>query len=184
MRLTGALLTLIFLTGCTSHPAMPVVNSVDIDRFMGDWYVIAGITTRFERDAHNSIERYERGEDNRVLTTFEFNAGSFDGELKRFTPVGFIGDDPSNAIWGMQFIWPIKMDYRIVYLDDSYQHTIVGRNARDYVWIMARTPTIAESTLRELIDAAVALGYNRDEIVLKPQQPLALRDAATEDLSD
>ena len=54
------------LIGCTSNqmfvgssPApMPVVDYVDLDRFMGDWYVIATIPTFLERDAYNPIETY------------------------------------------------------------------------------------------------------------------------------
>ena len=32
---------------------------VDLPRFMGDWYVIASIPTRFERNIYNAIERYD-----------------------------------------------------------------------------------------------------------------------------
>ena len=38
------------LVGTTLKP-MPVVEYVDLDRFMGDWYVIATIPTFLERDA-------------------------------------------------------------------------------------------------------------------------------------
>ena len=29
----------------------------------------------------------------------------------------------SNAVWGMQFIWPIKAEYVVVYLSDDYSQT-------------------------------------------------------------
>ena len=74
----------------------------------------------------------------------------------------FIKDKGSNAIWGMQFIWPIKADYRIVYLDESYQQTIIGRMSRDYVWIMARTPKIPESDYAKLVSNVESLGYDVD----------------------
>ncbi|MEO7051267.1 MAG: lipocalin family protein, partial [Rhodanobacter sp.] len=38
-------------------PIKPVAN-VDLPRFMGDWYVIASIPTRFEKDAYNALETY------------------------------------------------------------------------------------------------------------------------------
>ena len=37
---------------------MPGVKQVDLDRFMGDWYVIANIPTFIEKDAYNAIETY------------------------------------------------------------------------------------------------------------------------------
>jgi apolipoprotein D and lipocalin family protein len=61
----------------------------------------------------------------------------------------------------MQFIWPIKADYRIVYLDPDYQTTIIGRNKRDYLWIMARDPNLPREALERLVDMAVRLGYDR-----------------------
>jgi apolipoprotein D and lipocalin family protein len=73
-------------------------------------------------------------------------------------------DETTNAIWGMQFVWPIKADYRIVYLDDNYQQTIIGRNSRDYVWIMARTPSISEQDYTKLVDVVESLGYELDAL--------------------
>lgn len=39
--------------------------------------------------------------------------------MKRMTPTGYVTDDPSNAVWGMHFIWPIKAEYLIIYLNDD-----------------------------------------------------------------
>jgi apolipoprotein D and lipocalin family protein len=33
--------------------------SVDLERFMGDWYVIANIPTFIEKGAHNAVEGYQ-----------------------------------------------------------------------------------------------------------------------------
>ena len=70
----------------------------------------------------------------------------------------------------MQFIWPIKADYRIVYLDSDYQHTIIGRQQRDYVWIMARTPHIPDLVYRELQAVVMTLGYDPDKLEKPPHQ--------------
>ncbi|MDG1474028.1 MAG: lipocalin family protein, partial [Porticoccaceae bacterium] len=55
------LISLVLLTAaCSTHKPMPTVDYVDIDRFMGDWYVIANIPTFIEKDAFNPVETYER----------------------------------------------------------------------------------------------------------------------------
>lgn len=149
---------------------MDVVEYVDIDRFMGEWYVIASIPTFLEDEAFNAVERYEQNPDGTIATTFTFRNGSFDGEKKTYTPTGFVGEHDSNAIWGMRFLWPIKADYRIVYLDDAYTQTIIGRNKRDYVWIMARTPSIPESDYDALVDRVAKLGYELDDLRRVPQR--------------
>ncbi len=149
---------------------METVDYVDLDRFMGDWYVIANIPTFLEKDAYNAIENYELNDDGTIATTFTFNKGSFDGKRKEYTPKGFVLDTESNALWGMRFVWPIKADYRIVYLDDDYTQTIIGRNKRDFVWIMARTPQLSEQDYQRLIGIAVDLGYDAADILRVPQQ--------------
>jgi len=148
----------------SSLKTMPVVDYVDLDRFMGDWYVIATIPTFLERDAYNPIESYQRDNDGSISTTFTFNKGSLNGPTKIYRPRGFVKDKRTNAIWDMQFVWPIKADYRIVYLDDNYQQTIIGRNSRDYVWVMARTPTISQQDYSNLLALVGSLGYDLDAL--------------------
>ena len=163
---------LVYFFGCSSVQAledsnegpMPVVDYVDLDRFMGDWYVIATIPTFLEKDAYNPVETYKIDDDGTIATTFTFNKGSLDGPSKVFRPRGFVMDETTNAIWGMQFVWPIKADYRIVYLDDQYQQTIIGRNSRDYVWIMARTPSISEQDYTKFVGVVKSLGYELDAL--------------------
>jgi apolipoprotein D and lipocalin family protein len=161
---------LLLLGGCVSHPPMPTVEQVDLQRFMGDWYVIANIPTFIEKGAHNAIESYALAPDGTVQTTFTFRANAFDGEQKRYTPRGFVVPGTGNAVWGMQFVWPIKADFRIVYLAPDYSQTVIGRNARDYVWIMARTPSIPEQDYAEILAYLQRLGYDVSKIQNVPQK--------------
>jgi apolipoprotein D and lipocalin family protein len=144
---------------------------------MGRWYVVAAIPTFLERDAHDAVESYELNTDGTIATTFTFRRGSFDGPVKTYEPRGYI-ESESNAIWGMQFVWPFKADYRVIYLDAAYSETIIGRQKRDYVWVMARRPVLPDRDLDALIDRVAAAGYDRADIVRVPQQPLAQRTDA------
>lgn len=149
---------------------MPVVDSVDLEKFMGEWYVIANIPTYFEKGAHNAVESYELLENGQIQTTFTFRAGSFEGKEKSFKPKAFVKDDPSNAMWGMQFVWPFKADYRIVYLNEDYSQVIIGRQKRDYVWIMSRMPLLSEEDYLSLTNKVTALGYQPEDIIRVPQR--------------
>ena len=159
------------MAGCTTQAKKPMetVEFVDLPRFMGDWYVIASVPTFFDKEPYNAIERYALNPDGTVATTYLFRDGAADGPRREMNAKAFIRDEESNAEWGMQFVWPIRADYRIVYLDDDYDVTVIGRNRRDFVWIMARTPTIPESKLTELLWFVENLGYDRDDIRLVPQ---------------
>ena len=149
---------------------MKTVEYVDLDRFMGDWYVIANIPTFVEKGAHNAVETYALNPDGTIATTFRFRKNGFDGKPKEYTPKAFVRDTSSNALWGMQFIWPFKGDFRIVYLDDKYSQTIIGRQKRDFVWIMARTPEIPDEDLEHLIEFTGSIGYDVSKIQRVPQQ--------------
>ena len=158
------------LVACSSPPPIQTASHVDLDRFMGGWYVIANIPTFIETEAFNAMESYRLNEDGTIATTFTFREGGFDGEEKSYHPTGFVVDKESNSVWGMQFLWPIKADYRIVFVDDDYSQTIIGRIKRDYVWIMARTPTIPEDEYQGLLDMIAAQGYDLTQIQKVPQR--------------
>ncbi|UZR30438.1 lipocalin family protein [Methylococcus mesophilus] len=149
---------------------IPVVSHVDIQKFMGDWYVIACIPTFIETDAYNAIESYRLNDDGSIATTFTFRKGAPDGPLKKYTPTGHIIDKTSNAVWGMQFIWPIDAEYLIAHLEKDYRYTIIARNARDYVWIMARAPRIPGQDYERLSNIVKILGYDVTLLRKIPQQ--------------
>ena len=158
------------LAACSdAGPPMATVPHVELARFMGDWHVIANIPTFIEKDAYNAVESYALEPDGTIATTFTFNKGGFDGPRKRYTPRGFVLDTTSNALWGMRFVWPVKADYRIIYLTADYSVTVIGRQPRDYLWIMARTPRIDEAAYQAALEAARAAGYDVSRVQKVPQ---------------
>lgn len=158
------------LMGCSSPPPIQTANYVDLDRFMGGWYVIANIPTFIETEAFNAMESYRLNDDGTIATTFTFRKGGFDGEEKSYHPTGFVVDKESNAVWGMQFLWPFKADYRIVFVNGDYSQTIIGRIKRDYVWIMARSPIISEEDYQGLLKMIASQGYDVSLIQKVPQR--------------
>ncbi len=163
------LTSLLAACATTNQPSINTVPSVNLPKFMGDWYVIAAIPTAIETEAYNAVENYKLNEDGTIATTFTFNKGSFDGKLKAYHPKGFVIENSGNALWGMQFIWPIKAEYRIAYLDPGYTKTVIARNARDYVWIMARKPVLSDEEYTELTSFVGKLGYDLSKLRKVPQ---------------
>lgn len=154
------------VAGCASNKLAPIatVPQVDIEKFMGDWYVIAAIPTAIETESYNAVESYALEKDGSIATTFTFNKGSLDGKVKTYQPRGFVMKDSGNARWGMQFIWPIKAEYLIAHLDAEYTQTIIARNARDYVWIMARRAQISDDEYAKLVQKVADMGYDISQL--------------------
>jgi hypothetical protein len=86
------------ITGCATAPPIETVDSVNIERFMGDWYVIANIPHAIEKDAYNALESYRLAEDGTIETTFTFNKGGFDGPLKTYKPFGRLRQSTASSI--------------------------------------------------------------------------------------
>lgn len=165
------LLCSLLMTGCASSlPPLKTVDHVDLPRFMGPWYVIATIPTFIEKEAFNAIENYTLKPDGTIDTVFTFNQGALDGPAKRYTPRGFVVDTVTNATWGMQFIWPIKAEYLITHLNEDYSQTVIGRNKRDHVWIMARTPEIPAADYERWLGELRGQGYDLTKLRKVPQQ--------------
>ena len=162
------------LSACASTPpTIPPVASVDLPRFMGDWYVIAQIPTYLERKAFDSVESYRLDADGKIRTTFRYRNGSADAPMKTMEPVGRVVPGTNNAVWEMQFVWPIQAEYVIVDLAPDYSRTIVGRSKRDYVWLMARQPSLPAPELAAAIQKIRELGYDTTKLRMVPQSTAA-----------
>jgi len=176
MKLSKTLLVacavLLNASACASQlPPIKPVAHVDLPRFMGNWYVIASIPTRFEKNAYDALEVYTLKSNGDVATSFHFREGSFDGEKKDIHSTGIVKPGSGNAVWGVQVFWPLKAQYVVAWLKDDYSQVIVARDARDYTWVMARTPTIPQADYDALLARVQALGYPLDKIRKVPQQP-------------
>jgi apolipoprotein D and lipocalin family protein len=47
---------------------------------------------------------------------------------------------------------------------DEYEQTIIGRTKRDYVWIMARKPSIPEEDYKRLVTFLEEQGYESGKL--------------------
>jgi len=156
--------------GCASHDAIQTAEYVDIDKYMGSWYVIAHIPTFLTGDAYNSKETYTLNKNGTIATEFSFNEGGFEGEEKVYHPKGVVKNKQTNAHWGMQFIWPFKAEYLISYVDEAYETTIVARSSRDYIWLMSRSPGMSDTQYDKMKSKIESLGYDMSKIRKVPQQ--------------
>ncbi len=163
--------SLLATAGCATLPPPPAVSQpVDLPRFMGPWYVIAGQFTWIERAAHNGIESYALTEDGTIATTYQFRHGGFDGPLKTYQPTGRVVPGTGQAEWRMQFVWPFQATFLILYLDPDYRFTVIGEPDRRYLWVMAREPRIPDAELARIRARLSELGYAPERLTFMPQR--------------
>lgn len=150
-------------------PIQPV-SHVDLSRYMGRWYVIASIGTRFERDGYNEVETYRLEPDGDIGTSFRFHRGDFGGPLRTVHSVASVVSGSGNAEWKVHLFWVLREQYIVGWLAPDYSQVIVARNARDYVWLMARTPRISASDYGNMVARVRAMGYDLDGLRKVPQR--------------
>ena len=171
--LLAAAFMAVSLAACRSARAdrpIPPVSHVDLSRYMGNWYVIASIPTRFGRDGFNPVETYRLEPDGSICTSFRFREGGFDGPLKKIHSVATVVPDTDNAEWQVHLFWVLREQYIVAWLAPDYSTVIVARNARDYMWLMARTPQIPAAEYRNLLDRVKAMGYDLSKVLKSPQR--------------
>lgn len=152
-----------------TEPFHQVVPYVDINRFSGDWHVIALIPTSFEKGAEDGIENYSFDGEGNIRVVYTFKKGKRELKERVMTQKGWIIDNKTNAEWQVRPLWPLKLPYYIMELDEDYSYTVIGTNNYKYLWIMARTATMDQSLLHVIIERMVQRGFDRDKIILMKQ---------------
>jgi apolipoprotein D and lipocalin family protein len=162
------------LAGCASlrgSETLDTVERVDLDRYLGQWYVIANIPYFGERGNVAGRAIYRMREDGRMDDIYLYRKGDFDSPEQRLEGVAWVVDETSKARWKVRFYWPFTFDYYIVGLDEDYQWSLVGHPSRRYAWIMAREPRMDDALYESLLDRLAALGFERDALLKVPQFP-------------
>lgn len=151
------------------EPFQRVVERMDIDKFLGPWYVIALLPSFLEKDGVNGIETYSLDAKGNIKVEYILYKGSPTGKKKIMHQKGWIVDKETNTEWLVQPLWPLKLPYLIIELADDYRYTVVGTNNYKYVWIMARKPVLSTEDYQDILARLKVRGYNIDDIHLMPQ---------------
>ena len=159
------------LAGCsTSNEAnlapMPVVDKVDVARFLGTWHQVAWIPNSFQGDcASDTKATYTLdGVDLRVLNQCKDAAG----KTTEANGIAKIVEGSNNAKLRVSFFRPFYGNYWVLALDPDYRWVLVGEPKRKFGWVLARETTMDTATLNQILDRAVTLGYDRNNFKTSP----------------
>jgi len=175
MKNHHSILLCLFLIGLISarvwaEPFHRTADYVDLQRFSGDWYVIALIPTAFEKRAANGIENYSLDEKGNIRVRYSFRKGSPEGSEKVMYQKGWVYDRNTNAEWRVRPLWPLKLPYYVLEIDENYRYTVIGTNNYSYLWIMAREPRMDSSLLAEIFLRMEERGYDPAQIKMMEQR--------------
>ncbi|WP_299235211.1 lipocalin family protein [uncultured Halomonas sp.] len=157
--------TALLLAGCTGLPkGTEPVTDFELDRYLGQWYEIARLDHSFERGMECVTADYSLRDDGGVRV---LNRGVKldDGEIELAEGRAyFIGDENVGRL-KVSFFGPFYGGYNVLALDDDYRWSLVAGPDRDYLWILARTPSLDEATRQELVTEARGLDFPVEELI-------------------
>lgn len=167
-------LVCLLLAGCLSggsgstKPPLQTVDYVDIDRYLGEWFIIANIPYFAERGHVAGRAVYSRRDDGDLNDVYLYQE-SFTDKEESMRGKAWIVDEQSNAQWKVRFFWPFTVDYYIIALDPQYRYVAVAHPSREYGWIMAREPTMPEADYQSYLQRFAEQGYDMSRFLKVPQ---------------
>ena len=152
--------------GCESAKVdNSTVKSVDLNRYLGNWYEIARFDHSFERGIEYAMAHYTMRDDGKIDV---LNTGIKDGRAEDAKGIAKTTNQP--GLLRVSVVGPFFSDYRIMMLDENYQYVLVGGSTNRFLWILSRTPQLDEATLSLILAEAEHRGYDTTRLLWVKQK--------------
>jgi apolipoprotein D and lipocalin family protein len=166
----------IWLTGCAHDPAVTASRSacvaglpIDLERYMGKWYVIADTPFLSEHDYVGSYDEWTLRADGKIDDKYLGRRYSFDQPVTGSQFVAKVVPGTGGTTWRVGLIWPFEVVVVTAYVDADYRYTIRCMADGNMVWVLARTPTIDEATYSDMLNRLARMGFHIDRVRRVPQ---------------
>ena len=166
LRIILICLSLLGLAACTGVPKnVDPVKPVSVERYTGTWYEIARMDHSFERGLSQVTATYTLRDDGGInVLNRGYNAEK--SEWKQAEGKAYFVDDKNVGHLKVSFFGPFYASYVIFGLDrQDYQWSFVTSYNAEYVWLLARSPTVSDELKQRFVQEAKAIGVNTDELI-------------------
>ena len=165
-------LILMTLAGCPPPPA--TVPNVEIDRYLGLWYQVAGYPFFATENLVGVTAEYSLLENGNVRVFNRGFEGDFNGPENTIIGEASVIDPSTNAKLTVRFpeifFGLFAGEYWIIRLDEvDYNYAVVSDSMRNTLYILSRTPTLDQEILDELLDSLAMDGFDLERIQAFPQ---------------
>jgi apolipoprotein D and lipocalin family protein len=166
-----ALFALLALTACTGKPDnIKPVENFQSDKYLGKWYEIARIDHRFEKGLSKVTAEYSL-KDGGGIKVVNRGYSAKDKQWKESIGKAHFVEGDNQAYLKVSFFGPFYGSYIVFELEqENYQYAMVSGPDKSYFWLLSRTPKMDANLQKSLIDKAVNLGFDRQQIILVEQE--------------
>jgi apolipoprotein D and lipocalin family protein len=147
----------------------PVNAPIDLQRFMGTWYVIGRVPNPVERGHVASVNEYSLRGEQKVSITYRYRDG-FSEPLQQLTVRASVDEDSGNHNWRTWFYKVVPTHTRVLEVAPDYSWALLGYPGREMAWIFARSPDMDKDLYKELATRLRdEYGVNTDKLKRVPQ---------------
>lgn len=167
----------------TQGPPPPqTVSTVRLQSYAGRWFELARLSSPFEAVCDRDVTTtYVPRPDGRIEVINR--CATRRGRLRQARGVARVVSGSANAKLKVSFAPPalrwlpfVWADYWILDVTPDYSAALVGTPGRNALWLLGRTPTIAQTTLERMLARAATLGYDIASLKFTPQSGHEPRD--------
>lgn len=141
---------------------LDVVPHVELTKYLGKWYEIAHLPTRFQEGCTDTTATYTLANDGSITVLNECRR---QGKVKQAKGKAKVVDKTTNAKLKVTFFWPFSGDYWIIKLGTDYEYAVVGTPNRKYLWILSRTPHMEDLLFTQLLEFVKSKGFNVTRLI-------------------
>jgi len=151
-------------------PLQPIA-SLAVPRYMGTWYEIAKFPNKFQKKCvGDTTASYALQDDGRVqvINRCRTAEGTIDAAEGVARQIGQATSPKLKVRFApaiLSFIPMVWGDYWVIDLDQQYQLSAVSEPARDYLWILSRTPQVDPAAYDALLTRLSSQGLDVSKLV-------------------
>jgi len=164
--------------------ALQAVPSVDLPRYMGDWYQIGFYPNSFQKQCvSGTTANYVLNANNTVTVTNTCTTSEGTPSVAVGTarvrqpkvlgiPVGTgttskleVRFAPNYLAW-IPLVWG---PYWVIQLPEDYRYSVVSEPTRTYLWILSRTPQLNPTDQANILATLKQQGFDTSKLVFQPQ---------------
>ncbi|QDZ91601.1 lipocalin family protein [Shewanella decolorationis] len=165
------LISVLVLSGCLGMPRnVEPVKDFELERYLGKWYEIARLDHSFERGLTQVTAEYSLKPDGGVKV---INRGysAAKQQWKEAEGKAYFVNGDSEAYLKVSFFGPFYGAYVVFGLDQKdYQYAFISGPDTDYLWLLARTPTVSPEVIQQFVEMASARGFDTNSLIYVEQK--------------
>ncbi|MFB2636617.1 lipocalin family protein [Shewanella bicestrii] len=165
------LISVLVLSGCLGMPRnVEPVKDFQLERYLGKWYEIARLDHSFERGLTQVTAEYSLKADGGVKVINRGYSADTQQWKEAEGKAYFVSGD-GEAYLKVSFFGPFYGSYVVFGLDQQdYQYAFISGPDTDYLWLLARTPTVSPEVMKQFVEMASARGFDTNSLIYVEQK--------------